>query len=91
MLHNRNLARYYTAEAVYIGTRGQTYLSEIDVKYTLARSSKRLTPDMFAGLANVLGIPVAGLADLTGFDLPPPSRNRRPWRSRPNCSGMPAA
>jgi hypothetical protein len=71
MLHNRNLARYYTAEAVYIGTRGETYLSEVEVQYALARSNKRLTPDMFAGLANVLGIPVAGLADLTGFDLPP--------------------
>lgn len=71
MLNNRNLARYYTAEAVYIGTRGGTYLSEVDVQYALARSNRRLTPDMFAGLANILGVPVEGLADLTGFDLPP--------------------
>jgi hypothetical protein len=70
MLHNRNLARYYTAGTVYIGTRGRVYLSEIDVQLALARSDKSLTPDMFAGLENMSGIPVADLAVLTGFDLP---------------------
>jgi hypothetical protein len=71
MLNNRNLARYYTAQAAYIGTRGDVYLSETEVQHALARSNKRLTPDMFAGFANVLGIPAADLAALTGFDLPP--------------------
>lgn len=73
MLCNRNLARWYTADAVYIGTRGGVYLSEVDVQLALARSNQRLTPDMFTGLANVVGIPAADLAALTGFDLPPRS------------------
>lgn len=71
MLDNRNLARYHTAKALYAGTRGGIYLSEADVQLALTRSNKWLTPDMFAGLANIIGIPAADLAALTGFDLPP--------------------
>lgn len=70
MLDNRNLARYNTAKALYLGTRGQIYTSEADVQYALVRS-KRLAPDMFVGFAEVLGIPAANLAAFTGFDLPP--------------------
>ncbi|HZP53149.1 hypothetical protein [Actinocrinis sp.] len=69
MLEKRNLARWYTAKSVYLGTRGQIYLSEATVQHALVRS-KRLAPDMFAGLAVVLGIAAADLAALTGFDLP---------------------
>ncbi len=69
MLENRNLARWYTAKSVYLGNRGHIYLSETTVQHALAHS-KRLTPDMFGGFAVVLGLPVADLAALTGFDLP---------------------
>lgn len=70
MLDNRSLARYHTAKALYLGTRGGLYLSEVTVQHALAHD-KQVTPDMFAGFARVLGIPVGDLAALTGFDLPP--------------------
>jgi len=69
MLDNRNLARYSTAKTAYLGTRGQIYLSEATIQHALVHS-RQLTPEMFAGFAVVLGIPVADLAALTGFDLP---------------------
>lgn len=69
MLDNRNLARHHTAKALYLGSGGGLYLSEEAVRHALVRD-RPLTPDQFAGFARVLGIPMADLAILTGFDQP---------------------
>lgn len=70
LLDNRNLARYHTAKATYLGSRGTIYLSEATVHQALVRN-KQLTTEMFTGLANVIGIPPGELAVLTGFDMEP--------------------
>jgi len=70
LLDNRNLARYHTAKALYLGTLGKLYLSEVEVRHILVRD-KPLAPDVFAGFASVIGIPAGELAVLTGFRPPP--------------------
>lgn len=69
MLNNRNLNWWQSAETFARLTGGHLYLSAATVG-AVGRDQNRLTPDMLAGFAVVLGIPVDDLAALRDVRLP---------------------
>jgi hypothetical protein len=69
MLGNRNLNWWQSAETFTRLTGGRLYLSAATVG-AVGRDVSRLTPDLLAGFAIVLGIPASDLAALGEVRLP---------------------
>ncbi|MFJ8043445.1 hypothetical protein ACIRBX_23400 [Kitasatospora sp. NPDC096147] len=77
LAHNRHLTPSGTAKALYAVTAGHVYLAASTIA-GVGHGGVRVTPELLAAFADLLGIPAADLAALGGLPLPDGSHPAHP-------------